>query len=181
MPLTVTDVLLGPVEIYTGDFGAAEPPDAVTTPGAGWTPAGGTQEGLQQVVNQSWTNKVVDEVAMPVGAKLNELAVQFVTALAEGRLENFRLAYNLASAPTAKTLGLNGVVTNGEPNYKAILARGFGPDGDRRFVIIRKALSTESVASTYSRANQTYIPITWSGFFVSESIDAFEINDDQGA
>ena len=178
MPLIVTDVLMGPVEIYTGIFGVAEPATAVATPGAGWVAAGGTQEGCTLTVNQTFTNKVVDEVAMPVGAKLTEQAVQVSTALAEARLANFRLAWNQAVAVTTK-IGLNGVLTNGEPPYVAVLLRGYGPNNLRRNVIIRKALSTETVGIPFAKANQTFIPITWSGFYVSDSIDAATIDDTQ--
>lgn len=178
MPVDVTDVLMGPVELFTSPFGTAEPANAVTAPSASWIAAGGTEEGVRQVVNQSYTAKRVDEIAMRVGSKLNELDVAIVTALAEARLANFRLAYNQAVSAATK-LGLNGVVTNGEPPYVAILARGFGPDGLRRHLILRKGLVTENVESRYSRANQTFIPITWTGHFISESIDAFVIDDTQ--
>jgi hypothetical protein len=180
MPVTVDDVLLGPVELFVAPFATAEPANAEVTPGVLWIPAGGTEEGVRQIVNQSYTAKRVDEVAMRVGSKLNELDVALATSLAEARLDNFRMAYNLAlSAGT--TLGLNGNVTNGEPPYVAILARGFGPDNQRRNVIVRKGLSTESVESRYSRASQTYIPITWTGHYISESVDAFFIDDTQAA
>jgi len=180
MPIIATDVLMGPVELFTAPFGTTEPANATVAPAAAWIAAGGTQEGLRQIINQTYTPKVVDELGMPVGAKLTELSVQMATALAEARLANFRLALNQAAAATTK-LELNGVLTNGEPGYVSVLARGFGPNGLRRNVIIRKALSSESVESTYSKANQTFVPITWSGYFVSESIAAFLIDDTQGA
>lgn len=180
MPITADDVLLGPVELFVSPFGTAEPANAEATPGVLWIPAGGTEEGVRQIVNQSYTAKRVDEVAMRLGSKLNELDVALATALAEARLENFRHAYNLA-ASAGTTLGLNGNVTNGEPPYVSVLARGFGPDGNRRNVIVRKALSTESVETRYSRAGQTFIPITWTGHYISESIDAFFIDDTQAA
>lgn len=178
MPVQVTDVLMGPVEIFTAVFGTAEPANALAAPAVAWIPAGGTEEGARQIVNQTFTQKRVDEIAMPVGAKLTDQAVSIATSLAEARLANFRLAYNQAAAVATK-LGLNGVLTNGEPPYVAVLLRGWGPGNVRRNVILRRALSTESVETAYSKANQTFIPITWSGFYVSESVDALVIDDSQ--
>lgn len=180
MPVQITDVLMGPVEIYVGDFGAVEPTDAEAVPGVAFTAVGGTQEGARQIVGQTITPKVVDEIGMPVGGKMTEQTVAIATSLAEARLSNFRLAYNQAVSAATK-LGINGNLTNGEPPYVSVLLRGFGPGGDRRLVILRRALSTEPVETAYSKANQTYIPIQWSGYYISESVDAMVIDDTQAA
>lgn len=176
MPITATDVLMGPVEIFVAEFGTAEPADVDAAPAVGWIAVGGTEEGARQIVNQTITKKRVDEVGMAVGGKITEQEVAIATSLAEARLANFRLAYNQAVS-TATKVGLNGNLTNGEPPYVAVLLRGFGPGGDRRNVILRKGLSEEAVETAYSRANQTYIPIQWGGYFISESVDAFVIDD----
>ena len=279
--VTTTDLLMGPYVIYTGPFGMTEPPNANAAIPAGWTPAGSTQEGLRQVINQTYTNMEVDEIAMPVDARLTAQTVQLATALAEHRLDNYRLAFNLGGqgginevqtltlgaatagtftltfggqtttaiaynataaqvqaalealgninpgdvtvtggpmpalvsitftgqyagtdvpvltgTPTGLTggtitiatstagkggtkLGLSGNLTNASPQFRAVMAKGLGPAGNPRLVIARRTLSTESVENRYSKAGQGFIPITWTGYYVSPSIDAFVIDDTQ--
>jgi hypothetical protein len=279
--VTVTDLLMGPYVGYTAPFGTTEPANAQAAVPPGWTPYGSTQEGLRQIINQTYTNMEVDEVAMPVDARLTQQMVQMATALAEHRLDNYRLALNVAGsggtneiqtislgAATAGTvtltlngqstapipynataaqiqaalealsnvnpgdvvvsggpwpavvtitfggqyasadvpaitgvgtgltggtvtintstpgvagqrLGISGNLTNSSPMFRAIMAKGLGPGGYPRLVICRRALSTESVENRYSKAGQSFIPITWTGYYVSPSVDAFVIDDRQ--
>lgn len=68
-------------------------------------------------------------------------------------------------------------IGNSEPNYSAILLRGQKPGGGPRLVIIRRALSTESVGMAWRKADKTMIPVTFEGYYVSESINAFRVDD----
>jgi hypothetical protein len=276
-----TDLLAGPVALFTGAFGSPEPANAnALIDTTVWTPAGGTQEGVRQVVNQSYFKMGVDEVPMALDARLTEQTAQIVTALAEHRLDNYRLAWNQARTGTNEvqtlslgaatagtfTITFNGQTTsaiaynataavvqaalealsnvdpgdvtvsggplpaqvtltfggrysatdvpqititptltggtvtvatstvgapgnkigiganpqlNKSPLFRAVLARGLGPSGLNRLVIMRKVLSTESVENRYQKGGQTYIPITWDAFWVSNSLDAVVIDDTQ--
>jgi hypothetical protein len=77
------------------------------------------------------------------------------------------------------TLALSGRLINTQPNYAAIMLRGRGPGGIMRHATIRRALSTENVAMAWDSGGQTMIPVTFEGFYVSDSIDAVWIEDRQ--
>lgn len=177
--IVVQDLILGPAELYVGAFGAVEPTTADDDiDPLVWKPAGGTQEGIRQVIQQTYTDLVVDEIAMPADAQLTQQAASIATALAEGRLDNWRYALNQPDS-TATKLGISGNITNSRPTFRSIMAKGLGPEGLPRLVIMRRALSKENIEAAYSKANQTFIPITWAGYYVSPSIDALVIDDTQ--
>jgi hypothetical protein len=77
------------------------------------------------------------------------------------------------------TLGVSGRLLNAQPNYASVLMRGRGPGGIMRLLILRKCLSTENVAMAWDKEGQTMIPVTFEGFYVSDSIDALWIDDRQ--
>lgn len=88
------------------------------------------------------------------------------------------VATSVAGAP-GPTLGINGKLLNGQPNYCAVLLRGRKPGGGMRHAILRRALSTEGLALPWKKGEQKFIPVTFRGFFVSDSIDAAFIDDRQ--
>lgn len=77
------------------------------------------------------------------------------------------------------TLGISGKLLNAPPTYRAFLIRGRKPGGGFRHLIVRRALSVEGIALPAKRGEMTTFPITLHGFFVSESVDAFWLDDRQ--
>lgn len=179
MTVTVTNLLMGPAELYVATFGATEPVNASTDPGVDWTNVGGTDGGATLTINQTYTPMNVDQIAMPVGARKTEQVLSVATSLAEATLANLRLAVNNYSG-TGDTIELGAEVDNTDPEYVAFLLRGQKPGGGGRNVILRRALSTESIGMAWQKAGQTLIPVTMTGYYVSDAIKAIKIDDSAG-
>lgn len=177
MAVTVTNILAGPATLYHGTFGATEPATADVAPGVGWTDLGGTDGGARLVVSQTYTPLTVDQVAMAVGTRKTEQSVSIATSLAEPTLENLGIALN--ATPAADSLELDAEIGNEEPDYSAILLVGQKPGGGPRIVVIRRALSTESVEMAWTKDGKTMIPVTFTGYYVSPSVSAIKIDDSE--
>lgn len=178
--VTTTNVLQGLVDIFTGSFGATEPADTgAVIDSAVWTFTGATDGGATLTLGQSYSNKVVDQVALPVGAELVTQEATVAVNLAEATLANLRRAMN-DSATTGTTFELNSDVRNSEPNFVAVLLKGKGPGGDPRLVIVRRALSTASVGIPFKKDGLTVFPVTWSAYYVSTSVKAVKVDDTPG-
>lgn len=281
MGVTTTNLFAGPADLYIAQFGAPEPAHAAVAPGAPWRDMGGTGAAANLTLSQTYLKLKVQQVAMAVGAELQEQMVTVATSLAEPTLENLRAALNQVNAggtnevqtinlgsatagsiaitvdgqttgaipynanaaavqtaleslsnvnpgdilvtggplpglitltfagqyagsnvaqvtvaPTGltggtvtvatttpgapgPTLGLSGKLLNAQPQYASVLVRGRKPGGGLRHGIIRRALSTENVAMAWDKDGQTMIPVTFEGFYVSDSIDAIWVDDRQ--
>lgn len=174
--ITPSNVLQGPADILTGAFGATEPATADgIIDSTVWTFVGATDGGATLTVKRSYSNMVVDQVALPVGTRLVTQEVTLATTLAEATLANLRKALNDAS--TGTVFDLNSEIANANPTYTAILLKGLSPNGTPRLVKIRRALSTADVTQAYKKDGKTVIPVTFTGFYVSKSISAFEIDE----
>lgn len=179
MTVTVTNALLGPVEVWHGATGATEPTTANVPPGAGWTDLGGTNGGATLTFGQGFTNIEFDQIAMPAGAKRTSQMTTVQANLAEITLDNLRIAQNDLSVPTdPDEFEFGGDdITNDEPDYSAILLRGSAPGGGPRMWIVRRTLSTENVGTAYQKDGQTLIPVTWTAYYVSSSVRAVRASD----
>lgn len=179
MGVTVSNLLMGPAELFAGIFGATEPADAeaaITTP---FRDLGGTDGGATATISQTYTPMVVDQIAMPVGSRKTEQSIRVSTSLAEGTLENLRLALN--DIGTGTTLELDAEISNAEPNYSAIILRGQKPGGGPRLVIVRRCLSVESIGMEWKKDGKTMIPVTFEGYYVSKTVKAVKIDDTASA
>lgn len=182
MTTTVTpaNIFSGPADVWVGSFGATEPVNAVTAPGAGWTNVGGTDGGTTATITRSYFDHEVDQVDMPVGARRTGLGITAATTMAEATLANLRRALNQVTSATTK-IEISGDHSNSEPNYGAVLMQGPGPAGAPRLFVIRKVLSTENVAYDNKKDAKTGIPVTWKGYYISPSVAPFVIDDTPGA
>lgn len=176
MPVTTTNLIQGPATLYIGAFGVAEPLTVADAPGAGWTDVGGTKEGVELSVAKEFAVLEVDQLIDEVGRTVTKRTVSIKTSLAEATLANLAHALNEA-APAAQVLEPTADLTSFSPAYKAILLDGIAPGGFRRRIIVRKALSTDSVASAYKKDGMTLVPVTFTGHYVSASIKPYKIED----
>lgn len=179
MAITVTNLTQGPARVLIGTFGATEPANADATPAVGWVDVGATDGGSTAEVNQSYSNMTVDQVGMPVGARLTELAVTIKTTMAEATLANLKAALNQAVG-VGTSVELDPTITNAEPNYSAVMLVGQRPGGGNRLVIVRRALSTDNIGLAYKKADKTVIPVTFTAFYVSSAIKPVRIDDTPG-
>lgn len=181
MPVTTTNLIMGPGELYTGAFGATEPASPTTAPAVAWTNVGGTMDGVTLNIGLEFTELEVDQVVDVPGRRLTKREMTIETNMAEPTLENFAIAMN-APAPTTvtnvKTLEpVNGTAAF-NPTYVALLFDGIAPNGKTRRFVVRRALSTEGVETAYQKDEQTVLAVTWSAHYVSSSIAPFKIQDD---
>lgn len=192
MAVSASNLLVGPATLWTGVFGALEPVDtavATALDSGVWTDRGGTDGGVTVTAAREYFRLRVDQVVESPGRRLTELDISVKTALAEPTLENWNTA--LADAASAVTTGGAGAAgwaamdiggpsePGAEPTYLAVIIRGRAPQGRRRLVIIRKALSIEEVELEYKKDDQTFIPVTFGAHWVSTSIKSVHIVDER--
>lgn len=86
----------------------------------------------------------------------------------------------LTLATTTQGVGLvetGSLISNSEPNYSSIILRGQKPGGGPRLVVVRRALSVESIGMEWQKAAKSMIPVTFEGYFVSDAVPAFRVDD----
>lgn len=176
MGVSGTNLIQGPATLYVGTFGATEPATIATAPATPWVDAGGTKDGIEFAVAKTFGVLGVDQVAYDVERRVTGIAVTLKTALAEATLDNLAIAI-ANTAPTANVLTADDGLSVFAPTYRAILLDGIAPGGFRRRIIVRKVLSTDSVAMAYKKDGQTLIPVTFTGHWVTSSIKPFVITD----
>lgn len=176
MPVTSTNLIQGPATLYVAPFGTAEPATVAAAPATGWVDVGGTQEGVELGIADEYAVLGVDQVIYEIERRRTGRVLTIKTSLAEATLENLAHSIN-NTAPAAGVLTADDGLTAFAPAYKAVLLDGIAPGGFRRRIILRKCLSTDSVAMAYKKDGQTLIPVTFTGHWVSSSIKPFAIND----
>jgi hypothetical protein len=176
MAVTSTNLIQGPATLYYGLFGATEPATIATTPGAGWTDAGGTKDGVALNIETEWSELSVDQLVDVVARRRIGRKVNVKTSLAEPTLA--LLAQAVANtAPVSNVLEGDDGLAAFAPAYGAILVDGIAPGGFRRRIILRKTLPIDNVEMAYKKDGQTLIPVTWAIHWVSTSIKPFKIED----
>lgn len=182
MAVTATNLTMGPGTLYHGLFGATEPADTAvnTAPAASaWTDVGGTMDGVKLVIDQKYTELDVDQVVDVPGRRLTKRDLQLQTSMAEPTLNNFTLALNASTQATGSgfaSLEPDFGTSATQPHYCALLLDGYNGNTVRR-IIVRKALSTDKVETSYMKDKQTVLKVTFSAHYVSPSIAPFKIVD----
>lgn len=176
MPVSASNLIQGPATIYGAVFGATEPATIDAAFGVGWTDLGGTKEGVTLNIEQTFADLTVDQIVDVVQRRRTGRVMSIGTSLAEATLDNIARAISNA-APTANVLELDDGLAAFSPAYGAYAFDGIAPGGFRRRVILRKTLATGSLAMAYTKENQTVIPTSFMGHWVSASIKALKIQD----
>lgn len=176
MTVTVTNLLQGPADVWTSIVGSVEPTSNATAPAVAWIDAGGTEGGVSARINQGYTNLTVDQIAGAVDARLTDLTLAVVTSFAEATLANLRTALNQAVNAATK-IEIDPTIKNASPTYAAVMLRGKAPGGTGRTVILRRALSTENIELAHTKGDKTVVPVTFTGFYVSQSVRPIIIDD----
>lgn len=185
-------VLQGAGRMYTGLFsatGANEPAlSAINSQpqGSAWTYTGFTSDGLTITVDQSFSEMRVDQLADRVGTKLTERQLSIQANLAEATLANLVLGMNGGTVTTAASYSYYEPVYDGselQPIYIAVLFDGYAPSSPagvtkRRRIILRKAISTENIESSYKKDSLTLVPVTFTSHYVSDAVAPFRIVDE---
>ncbi|MGW6912591.1 phage tail tube protein [Kitasatospora sp. NPDC054939] len=183
MAVNTANLLLGPATLYRGSFGATEPADSsaainATPAASAWTDAGGTTDGVKLIVDQTYTELVVDQIVDRAGSRLTKRDMSVETNMAEATLENLSLLMNggtAASGSGYKTFEPSFASSATQPNYSALLFDGWGAGSLRRRVIVRKVLNTDSIELAYTKDTQTVLKAKFSAHYVSDVIAPLHI------
>lgn len=193
MAASATNLIAGAATIHHAAFGAVEPLDTAvaTEPDAlVWTDFGGTDDGVTLTVSREFFKLRMDQTVDAPGRRMTERDITVATNLVEGTLENLAraLAQKASDIDTGGTgatafaaLDIEGDDSGAEPDYFALLLRGRAPNGKKRNVIVRKALSIEEVESAYKKDDQTLIPVTFAAHWVSTSVRPMRVIDSRAA
>lgn len=193
--ITRENVLAGPAAGYVGTLNAsgavigAPAASAVNlAPAASaWTDIGGTDGGVTVLTNQSFFVMRVDQVPDPLGRRLIERDVQIKTNMAEGTLENFATAMNVAPSAITSAAGYKQYeLPFGQPAmfpYEyPVLFDGWAPvDGNvarRRRFIGRRVISIDNIESAYKKDGLWLIPVTFGAMYVDNSTSPFVYTDE---
>ena len=190
MAVTAINLVAGPATVYGGAFGATEPAASAvgTAPAsATWTDFGGTDGGVKINIDLDYFVLEVDQITDRVGSRLQKREVTVETNLAEVTLTNLKTAINggtiTSTASNSSFDPLNDSSAT-QPNYTALIVDGWAPLGTagasasaRRRFIIRKVLNTDAVGTEYKKDGQTFIPVKFTGHYVSGSIAPFAVHD----
>lgn len=177
MSVTSTNLIQGPATLYIGAFGVTEPLTVDAAPGAGWVDVGGTRDGVELIIAKSYAVLSVDQIVDEIGRTVTSRAVSIKTVLAEATLENLARVVN-ETAPAASVFTPDTGLEAFTPGYQAVLLDGIAPGGRRRRIIVRKVLATDSVGTAYKKDGMTVLPVTFTGHWVSTSIEPFVVKDE---
>ncbi|WP_018502983.1 phage tail tube protein [Parafrankia discariae] len=183
MGVSASNLTMGPGTLYHAPFGTAEPADADinTTPASsGWTDVGGTTDGIQLKVDQTYKELEVDQIVDIPGRRLTKREATIETKLAEPTLANLSLVLNAGtpmSGANYSTYTPGNDTSASQPRYAALCFDGIAPGGFRRRVILRKTLSVEGISLAYSKDNQSVFTASFSAHYVSPSIPPFRVID----
>jgi hypothetical protein len=183
--VTAANVIMGPGTLYIGTFGATEPTDlqVSTTPSsAAWTDLGGTDDGATLTLGNEYADLTVDQIALAVGARLNNQVIGLEVNLAEVTLANLKWALNGGTTGASGTGWASYDPISPDPaafpNYAALILDGPAPSSTvtkNRRVILRKVLNVEQVKAPYKKGDQMFWPVNFKGFYVSSTILPFHI------
>ncbi|MCW2898571.1 MAG: hypothetical protein JWO67_836 [Streptosporangiaceae bacterium] len=188
MAVTTSNLIQGPADLYSAPFGATEPADTnaavAAPPTTPWVDCGGTDGGLKLAVDQKYGVLAVDQIVDRAGSRLIGRDFALGTNLAEATLANLQLALGgggtvtTGTAPAASTFEPAFASSATQPIYSAFCMDGWAPGGAfRRRVILRKGLSTAKVESTYTKDKQTFIPVEFTGHYVTAAIAPIHVAD----
>lgn len=191
--VNAANLTLGPARLYLAPVGAAVPPDSAVTPSgptnppsAPWTDVGGTDGGVQFTVEGTLTDLQVDQIIMPVGSRLTDLKMSIQTKLAEVTLANMTAAVNSITSSGSGTgyITEDILITSAatQPTYTSMIIDGWAPTlstgaSALRRIVVYKALAQPKVTLMYDRKNQASYDVTWTVYYVSQSVNPVHIVD----
>lgn len=185
MPTTVTNLVMGPGDLYIGAYGVVtEPPNAdvnVTPPvSGGWASAGGTQDGVTLTINKEYAELSVDQIIDVPGRRTTKRDTRLTTNLAEATLENLKIAENGGTIGTGtgyRTFDPTSDTSATQPNYQHVILDAWGVESKRRRIFGRRALSIANPEMAYKKDGQTLIPVDFACHYVDATTRPYKVLD----
>jgi hypothetical protein len=171
MPVSASDLTVGPADIYWAlftDATAAEPATPTTAAAAGWTYFGATDGGLKLTFGQKYTQQYVDQSGFPLASSLDQSATSAAIPLTRVNSSNLKVLLNGGTITTTGT-GATAVdsfepvadLVANDPVYFKLLIRGKAPvsdtgiAGQKRDIFLRKVLQVTDLSYTADKTNKT--------------------------
>lgn len=174
MTINVTKLIAGPATLYTADVGATEPSNATDPITGSWVDAGGTNDGVNITIAQSFETVSSDQTVDVIASLPTERSLQIETSLMERTLDNVKLSVNGGTIITGSVTDTFEPISNTvdiPPTYKAVLLKGTSAiNGKTGLLIVRRCLVTQDVAFAYKKGGVTMLGVRWTGHYVSNSI-----------
>lgn len=185
MATTVSNLVLGPANLYVADFGASETTLVTlsslgTAPTGTWRDVGATTDGVTLTIEQEYTELEADQVIDVAGSRLVKRGFKVETNLAELTMENLKTALNGGTITTGTGVQTYSPIinaTSAEPTYLALIIDGIAPNGKPRRIIVRKALSLEGTELAYNKEDQSVYSVSFSAHYVSPTVAPFIVVD----
>jgi hypothetical protein len=196
IPLAVNpqNLVQGPAILRYALFGATEPAHTAVASDPDpevWFDVGGTADGNDVTLEDdlTYTDQNVDQIVMAVGTRLTKEMVQVSATLEEATLENMQRVRNqlgaISSGPGFKAYspGIAAGTSATQPQYCALMIDGWAPElsaggAARRRLILRKSVSASKLANSYQKTKTAQYVATWTGYWVSESIEPYDVVDE---
>lgn len=181
--ITVSNLTMGPGDLFQGLFAAVEPLDVsvnIAPAASAWTGLGGTDGGVKLTISQTYDELSVDQIVEVVGRRKTKRELTLDTVLAEPTMENLILSLNETPAVTGSNYKMMEPTNDNsasQPNYYAMIFDGYAPAGFRRRVIGRRMLSVNNLAFEYGKKNQTGYTVQFAAHYVSTSVKPFKVVD----
>ena len=173
------NLLQGPVTMYVAPFSTAEPAAIGTTPAAPWVNVGFLNGGLKFSVTNSFDELIADQIATTAEMRITKTVITAAVGLAEPTLANWNIANNSMGTVTVGTSNTFAPQKSSifVPTYQALIFDGLGDGGNKRRTLIRKALQTDNPETDYTKDGQTILSLTFTCLWVSDTIDAYAIQN----
>lgn len=133
MPIKVSDIMIGPMKIFTSAIGTVFPVDTLTEDAAwpsGWTQLAYTKEGLKMAYEYETLDIEVEEAYSPVHRRKVKESLSLETVLAEFTTQNLAYAFDgTHTEVTAPTLTAEGLETFTMGGQRFLTERQWGFEG----------------------------------------------------
>lgn len=183
MGVTISQLIVGPADIYHKWYTdpALEPATPLDPVPVGWTNLGGTLDGINLTIAQSFEPIVADQVVDVLFSVPNERSFNVETNLLQATLDSFKRVSNgglITSGLGFRKWEPQVDLVNEDVLYSSIIVRGRGADtGRKRDIIVRRTLVTDDVEFSYMKAGAQVLAMTQTAHYVSPSIAPFAIMD----
>ena len=172
--INVTKLIAGPATLFTADVGATEPVNATDPLTGGWVDAGGTNDGVNITIAQTFESVSADQTADIIASLPTQRSTQLETSLMELTMANLKLAVNGGTIVTGASTDTFEPITDivaTPPTYKAVALKGTSAiNGKASILVVRRCLVTDDVESSYKKDGVSMLGIRWTGHYVSNSI-----------
>lgn len=183
MGVTISELIVGPADIYHKWYTdpALEPATPLDAVPVGWVNLGGTMDGINLTIAQSFEQIRADQIVDVLLSVPNERTFNVETNLLQATLASFKRVSNggtITSGLGFKKFEPIVDLVNDDVMYSSIIVRGRGADtGKKRDVIVRRTLVTDDVEFSYQKAGAKVLAMTQTAHYVGPGIAPFAIVD----